>query len=249
MSASNKIAAEIAALVDAPDSTIDTSDIPERTDWTGAVRGRFHQADGRFVAAVHEVAHIVIKCVLAAERGKFSDDAPQFTTIGLRTPEQVSAGPDLDRQGRRRHCEAIVDGMVRFDNGSGSMPVDIDPDDSFAVKRRRDAIKHDIVVALAGGLAEAKYRKCAFAALTEGDGPASGDWKEALGLLRDLNLDAAGEANAQSELTGLTESYLERPEIWQAILELAEALVNRRNRRLSWKQALPLIKASLSGMV
>jgi hypothetical protein len=33
--------AELKALQDLPDSEIDTGDIPERSDWTGAVRGRF----------------------------------------------------------------------------------------------------------------------------------------------------------------------------------------------------------------
>lgn len=43
MKASNKTAAELAALADMPDSGIDTSDIPESTDWTGAIRGKFHR--------------------------------------------------------------------------------------------------------------------------------------------------------------------------------------------------------------
>ena len=47
MKASEKTAAELTALADLPDSRIDTSDIPERADWTGAVRGRFHQSDAK----------------------------------------------------------------------------------------------------------------------------------------------------------------------------------------------------------
>lgn len=41
MQVSERTAAEIRALEELPDSEIDTSDIPERLDWTGAVRGRF----------------------------------------------------------------------------------------------------------------------------------------------------------------------------------------------------------------
>jgi hypothetical protein len=37
----DKIAAELTALADLSDSDIDTSDIPERGDWTDAVRGKF----------------------------------------------------------------------------------------------------------------------------------------------------------------------------------------------------------------
>ena len=36
-----ELAAELRALEKAPESTIDTSDIPERTDWSGAERGKF----------------------------------------------------------------------------------------------------------------------------------------------------------------------------------------------------------------
>jgi uncharacterized protein (DUF4415 family) len=38
---SPELAAELAALEKMPDSTIDTSDIPEQRDWSGTVRGRF----------------------------------------------------------------------------------------------------------------------------------------------------------------------------------------------------------------
>jgi uncharacterized protein (DUF4415 family) len=34
---------QLEALAAMPDDTIDTSDIPEMTDWTGAVRGRFYR--------------------------------------------------------------------------------------------------------------------------------------------------------------------------------------------------------------
>jgi hypothetical protein len=40
---SNKVAAELAALQHLPDEKIDISDIPERSDWSGAVRGRFNR--------------------------------------------------------------------------------------------------------------------------------------------------------------------------------------------------------------
>jgi hypothetical protein len=36
-----KLRAEAAALAEMPDDEIDCSDIPETTDWSGAVRGRF----------------------------------------------------------------------------------------------------------------------------------------------------------------------------------------------------------------
>lgn len=37
------LAAELAALEAMPDDTIDTSDVPEVRDWSGAVRGQFYK--------------------------------------------------------------------------------------------------------------------------------------------------------------------------------------------------------------
>lgn len=39
--------AEIAALAALPDERIDTVEIPEARDWTGAKRGVFHRPSGR----------------------------------------------------------------------------------------------------------------------------------------------------------------------------------------------------------
>lgn len=44
MKASDRTATELKMLADLPDSKIDTSDIPEMLNWTGAVRGRFRQS-------------------------------------------------------------------------------------------------------------------------------------------------------------------------------------------------------------
>ena len=43
MKASDRTQAELEALDNLPDSAIDTSDIPESADWTGASRGRFYR--------------------------------------------------------------------------------------------------------------------------------------------------------------------------------------------------------------
>jgi hypothetical protein len=43
---SPELAAELVALEAMPDETIDTSEIPEVRDWSGAQRGRFYQPKG-----------------------------------------------------------------------------------------------------------------------------------------------------------------------------------------------------------
>jgi uncharacterized protein (DUF4415 family) len=43
MKPSKRTQLELKAIQDLPDSEIDTSEIPEITDWSGAVRGRFYR--------------------------------------------------------------------------------------------------------------------------------------------------------------------------------------------------------------
>ena len=51
MKASSRSAAELKKLADLPDAKIDISDIPERENWNGAVRGRFSRSTKRKEAA------------------------------------------------------------------------------------------------------------------------------------------------------------------------------------------------------
>ena len=47
MKVSDRIAAELKALEKLPDADIDTSEIAETSDWTGAMRGRFNRSNKR----------------------------------------------------------------------------------------------------------------------------------------------------------------------------------------------------------
>lgn len=68
--ANSKIPAAEAELPAAPvDSLIDTSDIPEITDWTGAVRGMFSRQQTRQISIRLPAADLVLASRLAAVKG------------------------------------------------------------------------------------------------------------------------------------------------------------------------------------
>jgi predicted DNA binding CopG/RHH family protein len=52
-----------------PDEQIDTSDIPEVTDWTGAVRGLFARPETRLISIRLSAADLVTANRLAAAKG------------------------------------------------------------------------------------------------------------------------------------------------------------------------------------
>jgi hypothetical protein len=83
------MAAEMNDLEHLPDSAIDTSDIPERTDWTGAMRRRFDQgttAGARSLRRMSNEQKSQIRTLLA--KGKTREAIAD--EIGV-TPGQVSA--------------------------------------------------------------------------------------------------------------------------------------------------------------
>ena len=52
-----------------PDEQVDTSDIPEITDWTGAVRGLFARPETRHISIRLSAADLLIANQLAAAKG------------------------------------------------------------------------------------------------------------------------------------------------------------------------------------
>jgi len=60
---------ELAALAAMPDELIDTSEIPEITDWTGAVRGPFARPATRHISIRLSAADLAAAAQLAAAKG------------------------------------------------------------------------------------------------------------------------------------------------------------------------------------
>ena len=52
-----------------PDEQIDASDIPEATDWTGAVRGLFVRPETRHISIRLSAADLLLANRLAAQKG------------------------------------------------------------------------------------------------------------------------------------------------------------------------------------
>lgn len=91
MKVSDPANAELKALDNLPDSQIDTSDIPEVVDWTGAVRGRFYRGAERsgspdLMNRMSEEQKIEIRRLLGEGRSRFEI----AEKVGA-TPGQVSA--------------------------------------------------------------------------------------------------------------------------------------------------------------
>ena len=61
--------AETPLIAARPDAEIDTSDIPEITDWTGAVRGMFARPETRQISIRIAAADLVMAGRLAAAKG------------------------------------------------------------------------------------------------------------------------------------------------------------------------------------
>jgi hypothetical protein len=91
MKVSDQSAEELKALETRSDAEIDTSDIPERLDWTGAVRGRFRQPTVRPMATapptrMSDAQKKQIRSLLLSGMSRFDIAA----RVGV-TPGQVSA--------------------------------------------------------------------------------------------------------------------------------------------------------------
>jgi hypothetical protein len=65
---SPEMAAELSALAARTEVTIDTQDIPEVTDWSGAVRGKFYRPDHPNPTAAREPKHRNKRAPLASRR-------------------------------------------------------------------------------------------------------------------------------------------------------------------------------------
>jgi hypothetical protein len=86
MKASDRTTTELRALENLPDSKIDTSELPERLDWTGAVRGRFRRAAAGVRPVISAAHKAKVRRLLA--KGLGADEIAG--DVGI-TRQQVSA--------------------------------------------------------------------------------------------------------------------------------------------------------------
>lgn len=189
------------------------------------------------ISAIHEAAHGVVKWRLACDLyGAISDAG--FDLIVLRTADELAAGPYIDAQGRAHHCSGISE-MSCFYSAVG--PLDDAVPDFAAISARRK-MGHDIMVMLAGPLAEARVCGCAVELLFERPHAGYQDWQRALQTIMRLNLKAEEHAALIADLRAQTEAYLSDPAIWRTIGALAQALLAQPSRRLTGELALPIMQ-------
>jgi hypothetical protein len=195
------------------------------------------------ISAIHEAAHAVVKWRLASDLYSAADDDAGFDLIAIRTDAETTSGPYIDTHGRAHHCSGISE-MVCFYTAVGALD-DAVPDFTAASARRK--MEHDIMVMLAGALAEARFRGCAMEPLFERPEAGFQDWQRAIQTVLRMNLKAEDHAPLIATLRARTEAYLADPAVWRTITCLAKALLDQPQRRLTGRKALPIMQQAWSG--
>jgi len=194
------------------------------------------------ISAFHEAAHGVVKWRLACDHYNAADE-PAFDLIALRTEAETAAGPYIDAHGRAHHCSGISE-MSCFYEGLDAI------DDSFphfVAREARRKMRHDIVVMLAGPLAEARVRGCDVEPLFEHPQAGYQDWQRALHTVIRMNMAPDEQAPLIATLRSQAEAYLSEPAVWRTITALAQALLARSDRRLTGRDALPILRDAWRG--
>lgn len=189
------------------------------------------------ISALHEAAHCVLKWRLGCD---FYDETENsgFRLIAIRSETEIASGPYVDSRGRRHECSGISE-MPCFYAGVDSLD-DTVPD--FVVTKARRKLRHDIMVMLAGPLAEARARHCAVEPLFERPQAGFQDWQRVLQTICRMNLPSEQHSTVVSELRAQTEEYLSDPKVWHTIVVLAQAVVVRSDRRLTGRDAFPILE-------
>ena len=117
----------------------------------------------------------------------------------------------------------------------------------FVVTRARQKMRHDIMVMLAGPLAEARARNCAVEPLFERPQAGFQDWQRVLRTICHMNMPSDQHATVISELRVQTEEYLSEPRVWRTIVVLAQTLMARSDRRLTGQDAFPIMENAWYG--
>lgn len=192
--------------------------------------------------AVHESGHAVASWAMQRELGR---DWPQFDEIVLRTPEEIFAGPFIDRWGRANDVLGIVTSSDRYSpiyhgrfvfmDGDGNQRTGERLSELIAQLRRN--MEADAIDTLAGPCAEARYRRTSLFAIYLGGG--DGDWESARRKVRDFEPNKTKASAMLNHLEKRSRKLVRQPEIWRAIVALADEL--ERRGRIEGDEAHALI--------
>jgi hypothetical protein len=196
------------------------------------------------IVAIHEAGHATVCCCLSPGNVVCPPKA-HFDLIAIRNPEEVSAGPAI-AGGRSFRGSGFIQ-IPRFYSDYPRV-IDMPPEFEFVAKRCREHAMMDIIVALAGPMAEARFRSCTFDSLVESGQGGRGDWECALKI---ANCIDPSPGRAEQLCIGLKENareVLNHPCVWATVEALAKTLLKRQSKRLTGKQAFPIMKRAFSSV-
>ena len=193
-----------------------------------------------FYVAVHEAGHAVAGW----------STGTRFRFVHLRTQEEVLAGPYLDDRGREVDCIGGVEGSDRYHPLSllysdPSLRLDdmevgnCSAEDLLALKTTwRANAEIDIIISMAGPVAEARYRHFSLTATYFLGG--AGDIEKIRPRLDYLTRTEAERTRLEVDLEARTRRMFREPSVWDAVLAVADEL--RARRKLEWNDVLKIVR-------
>jgi len=189
-----------------------------------------------FHHAVHEAAHAVVAWIMTRENNaqeedrRYQQEEPGFRKVFVRSIEASRTAPGHE-VGAVVRVEAY-DPFGRYVPGDAMLPQSIQ-------KRSHRRMEREVMIALAGPLAEARYRKKSFVVMASTDSGCQSD----MAFIRRCAADfSQSDPEREAIIDGFvprTRALLRMPRVWPTIIGFAHVLCD--HRELSGEQALSAI--------
>lgn len=175
------------------------------------------------MAASHEAGHAVIKCCIS-----------ETLTVG--TPELRIDQIEVHPNGYG------ITHMSAFD-GAGNDPFSAPSGFEFILRTRRGRIERDIVVALAGAVAEATIRSVPPHSLFQTNMAGAGDWNFAMSRALHMGLSTNDASALCTQLRETAEGLIRHPNVGRAIRAVARVLQEpERQGQITGNTAISVIQ-------
>jgi hypothetical protein len=167
-------------------------------------------------------------------------EARPFDFALVRSAEEIKAGPYIDQRGREVACEGIVEMPDHYLACGPEALRQLEAEDLKFLESARRGMEADVVISLAGPLAERRYRHVSWfdELVTFG----TGDRRAAERKAKDFATD-------QDDLRRIIDPLEKRAskivrDYWEEILVFADALI--RQGRVEYEEAVPIFERALS---
>jgi hypothetical protein len=192
----------------------------------------------RYVA-VHEAGHAVAGWVVQKQIPGQESFRP-FHCVVVRSPEEIRAGPYIDSRNRALEIQGIVEASDRYQSLGPEHRKQREETDPRFLESARCCMEADVVVALAGPIAEAKYRHRSRVAVTLEGGRS--DLEAATRKAADF---ARNRADLRAMMTMLyRRSLMVVREHWPVITSFSDALLAQGT--IDVEEALPMFEAAMA---